>query len=40
VRPAAPFGSVACGEQNDQSDFNILVDLDPAIVVAMFDKGR
>jgi uncharacterized protein len=37
VTHAALFGSVARDEQNDDSDIDILVDLDPAIVVTMFD---
>lgn len=34
---AALFGSVARDEQNAESDIDILVDLDPAIVVTIFD---
>ena len=34
---AALFGSVARDEQNDASDIDILVDLDPAIVATIFD---
>ena len=34
---AALFGSAARDEQNADSDVDILVDLDPAIVVTMFD---
>jgi predicted nucleotidyltransferase len=34
---AALFGSAARDEQNAGSDIDILVDLDPAIVVTMFD---
>lgn len=34
---AALFGSFARGEQNADSDIDILVELDPAIVVTMFD---
>jgi uncharacterized protein len=34
---AALFGSAARDEQNADSDIDILVDLDPAIVVTMFD---
>jgi uncharacterized protein len=37
VRHAALFGSVARGEQRADSDIDILVDLDPAVVVTMFD---
>jgi predicted nucleotidyltransferase len=37
VTHAALFGSVARNEQNAESDIDILVDLDPAIVVTMFD---
>jgi uncharacterized protein len=37
VTHAALFGSVARGEQRPDSDIDILVDLDPAIVVTMFD---
>ncbi len=37
VRHAALFGSVARNEQNTESDIDILVDLDPAIVATMFD---
>ena len=34
---AALFGSVARDEQRLDSDIDILVDLDPAVVVTMFD---
>ena len=34
---ASLFGSVARDEQNAESDIDILVDLDPAIVVTIFD---
>ena len=34
---AALFGSAARGEQRPDSDIDILVDLDPAIVATMFD---
>jgi predicted nucleotidyltransferase len=37
VTHAALFGSVARDQQNEASDIDILVDLDPAIVVTMFD---
>jgi predicted nucleotidyltransferase len=37
VTHAALFGSVARNEQNAGSDIDILVDLDPAIIVTMFD---
>ena len=37
VTHAALFGSVARNEQNGESDIDILVDLDPAIVATMFD---
>lgn len=37
VRHAALFGSVARDEQRSDSDIDILVDLDPAIVATMFD---
>jgi len=37
VKHAALFGSVARGEQRPDSDIDILVDLDPAVVVTMFD---
>ena len=37
VTHAALFGSVARVEQSAESDIDILVDLDPAIVVTMFD---
>jgi hypothetical protein len=37
VTHAALFGSVARGEQRPDSDIDILVDLDPNIVVTMFD---
>ncbi len=37
VMHAALFGSVARNEQNTESDIDILVDLDPAIVATMFD---
>jgi hypothetical protein len=37
VTHAAVFGSVARDEHNAKSDIDILVDLDPQIVVTMFD---
>ena len=37
VRHAALFGSVARDEQRANSDIDILVDLDPAVVSTMFD---
>lgn len=37
VRHAALFGSVARGEQRTDSDIDILVDLDPAVVATIFD---
>jgi predicted nucleotidyltransferase len=37
VTHAAVFSSVARNEQNAESDIDILVDLDPAIIVTMFD---
>jgi uncharacterized protein len=37
VAHAALFGSVARNEQRPDSDIDILVDLDPAIVATMFD---
>ena len=37
VRRAAVFGSVARGDSGPDSDIDILVDLDPAIVVTIFD---
>jgi len=37
VLHAALFGSVARGEQNENSDIDILVELDPARKVTMFD---
>jgi predicted nucleotidyltransferase len=37
VAHAALFGSVARGEDRPDSDIDILVDLDPAIVVTIFD---
>ena len=37
VAHAALFGSVARGDDHPDSDIDILVDLDPAIVVTMFD---
>jgi hypothetical protein len=37
VTHAAVFGSVARDEHNAKSDIDILVDLDPEIVVTMFD---
>ncbi|WP_158813637.1 nucleotidyltransferase family protein [Methylocapsa sp. S129] len=37
VTHAALFGSLARDEQNTESDIDILVDLDPAIIVTMFD---
>ncbi|HXT07991.1 MAG TPA: nucleotidyltransferase domain-containing protein, partial [Roseiarcus sp.] len=37
VTHAALFGSVARDEQRADSDIDILVDLDPAVVATMFD---
>ncbi len=37
VTHAAVFGSVARDEQRPDSDIDILVDLDPSVVVTMFD---
>ncbi len=37
VRHAALFGSMARNEQRPDSDIDFLVDLDPTIVVTMFD---
>jgi uncharacterized protein len=37
VAHAALFGSIARGEERLDSDIDILVDLDPAIVVTIFD---
>jgi uncharacterized protein len=37
VTHAALFGSVARGEQCSDSDIDIMVDLDPTIVVTIFD---
>ena len=37
VAHAALFGSVARGDDRPDSDIDILVDLDPAIVVTIFD---
>jgi uncharacterized protein len=37
VARAALFGSVARGDDRPDSDIDILVDLDPAIVVTIFD---
>jgi predicted nucleotidyltransferase len=37
VRHAALFGSVARDEQRPDSDIDIIVDLDPAVVATMFD---
>ena len=37
VTHAAVFGSVARDEQRPDSDIDILVDLDPDVVVTMFD---
>ena len=37
VAHAALFGSVARGDDRPDSDIDILVDLDPAIVVTVFD---
>jgi predicted nucleotidyltransferase len=37
VAHAALFGSVARGEDHPDSDIDILVDLDPEVVVTIFD---
>ncbi len=37
VTHAALFGSVARNEQDAESDIDILVDLDPAVVATIFD---
>ena len=37
VAHAALFGSIARGDDRPDSDIDILVDLDPAIVVTVFD---
>jgi uncharacterized protein len=37
VTHAALFGSIARDEQRPDSDIDIMVDLDPAIIVTMFD---
>jgi uncharacterized protein len=37
VAHAALFGSIARGDDGPDSDIDILVDLDPAIVVTIFD---
>lgn len=37
VLHVALFGSVARGEQNENSDIDILVELDPSRIVTMFD---
>ena len=37
VAHAALFGSIARGDDRPDSDIDILVDLDPAIVVTIFD---
>ena len=37
VNHAALFGSVARGQDSPDSDIDILVDLDPAVVRTMFD---
>ena len=37
VRHAALFGSVARDEQRPDSDIDILVELDPAVVLTVFD---
>jgi uncharacterized protein len=37
VTHAALFGSIARGEQRPDSDIDIMVDLDPEIVVTIFD---
>jgi uncharacterized protein len=37
VAHAALFGSIARGEDRPDSDIDILVDLDPSIVVTIFD---
>ena len=37
VTHAAVFGSVARNEQGPESDIDILVDIDPTVVVTMFD---
>ena len=40
VAHAALFGSVARGDDSPDSDIDILVDLDPAIVVTIFDYAN
>ncbi len=37
VTHAAVFGSVARNDQGQESDIGILVDLDPSIIVTMFN---
>ena len=40
VRHAAVFGSVARGEARPDSDVDVLVDLDPALPVGIFEYAR
>ena len=37
VRRAALFGSVARGEAHDDSDIDVMLDLDPAAQISVFD---
>ncbi len=37
VRRAALFGSVARGEARDDSDIDVMLDLDPAAQISVFD---
>jgi len=39
VRHAAVFGSVARGDNRDDSDVDVMVDVDPTKVATIFDLG-
>jgi hypothetical protein len=40
VRHAAVFGSVARGDENEGSDVDVVVEVDPAKVTTIFDIGE
>jgi len=40
VRHAAVFGSVARGQARPESDIDVLVDLDPALEISVFQYAR